>query len=120
MPDSRKAILTSSTNTRSLMRSTIFLPTQAPSRVGGDGLLAAIEQVLAHGPVRVLTVDCANLSYCDSHGLSMLLAAHRRATSAGARLRLVHRPAFLDRLLHRTNTHVHLTSTRAARMDQAD
>jgi hypothetical protein len=35
MPASRKAISTSSTNTRSLMRPTIFLPTQAPSRVGG-------------------------------------------------------------------------------------
>ena len=66
----------------------------------------------------MLTVDFSNL--CDSHGLSMLLAAHRRATSAGASLHLVQRPAFLDRLLHRTNTHVHLTSTRAARMDQAD
>ncbi|WP_143174448.1 hypothetical protein [Streptoalloteichus hindustanus] len=51
--------------------------------------------------------------------LSMLLAAHRRATSAGASLHLVSRPAFLDRLLHRTNTHVHPTSTRAARTDQA-
>jgi hypothetical protein len=55
----------------------------------------------------------------ELHRLSMLLRP-RRATTACTSLRLVNGPAFLDRLPPRTNTHVHLISTRAARMGQAD
>lgn len=64
-------------------------------------------------------LDCAQLSLCDSTGLSALLMVHRDVTAAGASLRLDNRPAFLDRMLALTGTLVHLTGTppRAARLD---
>ncbi|MFJ8128756.1 STAS domain-containing protein [Streptomyces hydrogenans] len=62
----------------------------------------------APGPADV-RLDCARMTLCDSMGLSALLALHRLASTAGGRLHLDHRPAFLDRLLLLTGTYEHLT-----------
>ncbi|TDQ00716.1 STAS domain-containing protein [Labedaea rhizosphaerae] len=76
----------------------------------GDVLLSAVGQWLsATAEVRELRIDCAELRFCDSWGLSVLLTVHRLVTSRGARLSLDNRNDALDRLLTRTNTLDHLT-----------
>ncbi|GAA0248244.1 hypothetical protein GCM10010492_55070 [Saccharothrix mutabilis subsp. mutabilis] len=79
-----------------------------------DGLLGVVDQALATRAA-VVVLDCAGLTHCDSHGLSTLLAAHHRASAAGATLTVRNPPAVLDRLLRRTNTHLHLTGDTPAR-----
>ncbi|CCH32426.1 STAS domain-containing protein [Actinosynnema sp. NPDC047251] len=84
----------------------------------GEELLDVVRQVLAAHRPAVVAVDCSNLTFCDSHGLSLLLSTHRAATTAGAVLLLDSRPAFLDRLLRRTNTYHHLTTATAPGREQ--
>jgi ABC-type transporter Mla MlaB component len=67
------------------------------------------ESVGGIGRVAELRLDCAELTGCDSSGLAALLQVHRATTAYGARLRLEHRPAALERLLTVTGTHDHLT-----------
>ncbi|MFJ3614977.1 STAS domain-containing protein [Streptomyces hydrogenans] len=75
-----------------------------------DELLDAVRTRLDRtpGPADV-RLDCARMTLCDSMGLSALLALHRLVSTAGGRLHLEHRPAFLDRLLLLTGTYEHLT-----------
>ena len=76
----------------------------------GDILLGAVGQWLeATAEVRELRVDCTELRFCDSWGLSVLLTIHRRVTARGASLSLDNRNDALNRLLARTNTLDHLT-----------
>ncbi|MEV0677769.1 STAS domain-containing protein [Actinosynnema sp. NPDC050436] len=84
----------------------------------GEELLTVVRRVLALHRPAVIAVDCSALTYCDSHGLSLLLAVHRTVAAAGATLRLDDRPAFLDRLLRRTNTYHHLTTDAAPGREQ--
>jgi anti-anti-sigma factor len=58
-----------------------------------------------------LHVDCAELTFCDSAGLSGLLLVHRRTGQAGVRLQLDQRPPILDRLLEITGTFEYLVAT---------
>ncbi|MFE2755934.1 STAS domain-containing protein [Actinosynnema sp. NPDC059335] len=74
-----------------------------------DELLRLVDDLLARGGLGELRLGCAGIGFCDSYGLSTLLAVHRQATGAGVGLRLEDRPASLDRLLRRTNTLDHLT-----------
>ncbi|QFU87710.1 STAS domain-containing protein [Amycolatopsis sp. YIM 10] len=46
-----------------------------------------------------LVLDLAGLTYVDSSGLSAFIAAHKRATAHGGRVRLSRVPPFLARLL---------------------
>jgi anti-sigma B factor antagonist len=46
-------------------------------------VVAAVD---ATGPGRDLVLDLSDVSYVDSCGLGLLLAAHRRAAAAGCRL----------------------------------
>ncbi|MGW0118581.1 STAS domain-containing protein [Streptomyces sp. NPDC003327] len=75
-----------------------------------DELLDVVRDHLdpGSGPSEI-RLDLARLTLCDSTGLSALLALHRLAAAAGARLHLDRRPPFLDRLLTLTGTHEHLT-----------
>jgi anti-anti-sigma regulatory factor len=54
-------------------------------------------------------LDCAEIDFCDSSGLSALILVHRRVTAAGARPHLDNRRAPLNRLLELTGTMAHLT-----------
>lgn len=74
-----------------------------------EGLVRAVAVHLAARPrVDVVRVDCAGMTLCDSMGLSALLQVRRDVDAAGCRLRLDHRPAHLERLLHLTGTADHL------------
>ncbi|SEC71285.1 anti-anti-sigma factor [Amycolatopsis tolypomycina] len=59
--------------------------------------------------VREVRLDCAELGFCDSSGLSELMKRHRVVTGAGARLHLDNRRPALERLLARTGTAAYLT-----------
>ncbi len=63
-------------------------------RLGGDldqgnsvGLTEAVEQCLA-APGTMVLLDCADLQFCDSSGLTALLLADRTATALGCVLHL--------------------------------
>jgi len=65
-----------------------------------DEFVTAAEGVLAaHPDLRDLHLDCADLNYCDSAGVSGLLRVHRQLVTAGIRLHLDHRPAHFERIL---------------------
>jgi anti-anti-sigma factor len=49
-----------------------------------------------------ILVDCAELEFCDSSGLNMLLRARRAAKESGSELALIGRPGALGRLLEIT------------------
>jgi anti-anti-sigma factor len=71
----------------------------------------AVCELLAQQPTFVnLHLDFSELSYCDSAGLSGLLLIHGRASGAGIRLHLDHRPPFLDRILDITGMLEYLTT----------
>ncbi|QNP61719.1 STAS domain-containing protein [Streptomyces genisteinicus] len=75
-------------------------------------LVESVRDHLGRTPVRLpVHVDCAQLTVCDSTGLSALLMVHRDVTASGAVLRLENRPAFLDRMLTLTGTLDHLTGS---------
>ncbi|WP_367130315.1 STAS domain-containing protein [Saccharothrix sp. HUAS TT1] len=86
----------------------------------GDALVRVVDDLLARGGVRRVRVDCAGVDFCDSYGLSTLLAVHRRLTLAGAELLLEGRQPGLDRLMRRTSTYDHLTGTGGREREEAD
>lgn len=84
----------------------------------GDNLLTDVTNVVAaHPDLRELHVDCAEVGFCDSHGLSVLLMAHRAVGHAGARLFLDERPPSLTRLLALTGILGYLTGDSGVRGD---
>ena len=70
-----------------------------------EELLETVAKALAENRAQpLLTLDLADLTLCDSMGLSALLSVRRRATADGIRLVLLSRPRHLDRLLELTGT----------------
>lgn len=69
-----------------------------------DRLLAEVTAEAAVPGTERIVLDCAELVFCDSHGLAVLLMIRRRTTAAGVDLALDDRPARLDRLLAITGT----------------
>ncbi|PYC74528.1 anti-anti-sigma factor [Streptomyces tateyamensis] len=74
-------------------------------RVGGDldyehapALREHVERVVLT-PGQCLTVDLSDLQFCDSSGITALLAARRHTQAAGAALVLAHVPANTLRIL---------------------
>ena len=53
-------------------------------------------------PGRFLVVDLSELAFCDSSGITALIAAHHHAVAAGAGMVLVAVPAHTRRLLPMT------------------
>ena len=49
----------------------------------GDRLLVLVDELLTVHGVRAIRLDCGGVGFCDSYGLSTLLAVHRRVTAAG-------------------------------------
>ncbi|MFJ7213938.1 STAS domain-containing protein [Amycolatopsis sp. NPDC098790] len=79
----------------------------------GALLQLVTDRLAGHAGVRDVRLDCAEVAFCDSSGLSTLLLVHRAVTGAGARLHLDNRPPSLDRLLALTGTTAHLTGEAA-------
>jgi anti-anti-sigma factor len=85
----------------------------------GDELLDALTRELAATTgLAELHLDCAELGFCDSWGLSVLLMIHRRVAAMGVTLHLDNRREPLERLLRRTHTLIHLTGTAAVLSEQ--
>jgi anti-anti-sigma factor len=81
-----------------------------------SALVEAAEKLLANHPVlRDLHLDCAQMTLCDSAGISGLLTIHQRTAAAGVHLHLDRRPNFLERLLDITGILEHLTAAPSAR-----
>ena len=79
-------------------------------------LVQAAEKLLADQPdLRDLHLDCAQMTMCDSAGLSGLLTIHRLTAAAGVHLHLDRRPKFFDRVLDITGILEHLTAAPNAR-----
>jgi len=64
-----------------------------------DGVRAAIARTDL-GPGRQLVVDLAGVTFCDSSGLTALVAARNRAVAAEAGIALVAVPEDVARTLH--------------------
>ncbi|QKV80951.1 STAS domain-containing protein [Amycolatopsis sp. Hca4] len=79
----------------------------------GTLLRLVTERLAGHPGVRDVRLDCGELGFCDSSGLSELMKVHRVVVEAGARLHLDNRQPALDRLLLRTGTAVYLTGEAA-------
>jgi anti-anti-sigma factor len=61
-------------------------------------LYSRLEEIVGRGQWRIV-VDASDLGFCDSTGLSALLAAHQACESAGGFLRLAAPDELLMRLL---------------------
>jgi anti-sigma B factor antagonist len=60
-----------------------------------------LTKVIAAG-VRAVVLDLADVTFCDSAGLNVLLGAHREAQTAGVTLVLACVPGTLQRVLEMT------------------
>lgn len=69
------------------------------------------ELLTANETLDDLRLDCADLTFCDSAGLSGLLNIHRQTSPAGIQLHLDRRPPHLERLLDITGILNFLTAT---------
>ncbi|MGW2841048.1 STAS domain-containing protein [Streptomyces sp. NPDC001493] len=66
----------------------------------GDTLVERAGRFLTEQPgLHDLRLDCAELTFCDSIGVSSLLMIHRQTTAHSVRLHLDNQPPFLRRLL---------------------
>ncbi|MEW1848218.1 STAS domain-containing protein [Nonomuraea angiospora] len=63
-----------------------------------DLITFAVDTVIDTGRRR-LTVDVADLTFCDSQGLRLLLQADRKLTAAGGAMELIHVRGLLSRVL---------------------
>ncbi|MFF8830920.1 STAS domain-containing protein [Streptomyces sp. NPDC015131] len=61
-------------------------------------LRAALREVPL-APGQLLVLDLRGLTFCDSSGISVLIAAHRQAGAAQARMALEHVPEAVTRTL---------------------
>ncbi|MGE2836217.1 STAS domain-containing protein [Mycobacterium sp. SMC-4] len=111
------------------MNLTVTVTSASPDariRVAGDltyGSTAALVDTItslcdARAAVSGVHLDFADLTFCDSAGLSALLLIHRRASAAGIPLHFHHRPDHLNRILDITGLLDHLTATRAKTPDE--
>ncbi|BCI53961.1 anti-sigma factor antagonist [Mycolicibacterium litorale] len=103
------------------MNLTCFVDTAARSatvRITGeldaettDEFVDAASRLLdGHPDLRALHFDCADLTFCDSVGLSGLLLIERRTSGAGVELHLENRPTYFDRILDITGILEFLTA----------
>ncbi|WP_181782107.1 STAS domain-containing protein [Pseudonocardia pini] len=74
-----------------------------------DRLLGEVTEAATEPGLARVVLRCAELDFCDSHGLAVLLMIQRRLTAAGIGLSLDDRRPRLDRLLTITGTAALLT-----------
>ena len=67
-------------------------------------LLREVLEHCLHDDMNTIDVDLTRVTFCDCHGLGILLDASRQATAAGGALRLRHPSAAMARLLSLTGT----------------
>ncbi|WP_290055833.1 STAS domain-containing protein [Amycolatopsis solani] len=72
-----------------------------------------IDRLAGHPGVREVRLDCGEIGFCDSSGLSELVKVHRAVVGTGRRLHLDNRQPALDRLLILTGTARYLTGEAA-------
>ncbi|MFB8029394.1 STAS domain-containing protein [Streptomyces sp. NPDC056465] len=67
----------------------------------GDALVERAARCLTEHPggLYELRLDCRELTFCDSVGVSSLLMIHRKTTAHSVRLHLDNQPPFLHRIL---------------------
>jgi anti-anti-sigma factor len=83
-------------------------------------LVEAAEKLLKDHPVlKNLHLDCAQMTLCDSAGISGLMMIHQRTSAAGVHLHLDRRPSFFERILDITGILDHLTAPPSARSGRA-
>ncbi|MGW0800134.1 STAS domain-containing protein [Streptomyces sp. NPDC002692] len=81
-----------------------------------DELLQHTDRCLAGQPdLTDLHLDCTQLRFCDSMGLSTLLTIHRKTTARHIRLHLDNPPQFLERILNTTGVRQLFPQTYASR-----
>ncbi|MER6440076.1 MULTISPECIES: STAS domain-containing protein [unclassified Streptomyces] len=81
-----------------------------------DELLQHTDRCLAGQPdLTDLHLDCTELRFCDSMGLSTLLTIHRKTTARHIRLHLDNPPPFLERILNTTGVRQLFPQTYASR-----
>lgn len=78
---------------------------------------AATRALAEHRNLRHLRLDCAEVTFCDSAGISGLLAIHQQTVRAGVHLHLDHRPMYLQRILDITGILEYLTAAPASPAD---
>ncbi|MEU7785278.1 STAS domain-containing protein [Amycolatopsis sp. NPDC049159] len=77
-------------------------------------LVRLVADRLAGDPgVREVRLDCGEIGFCDSSGLSELIKVHRAVVGTGRRLFLDNRKPALDRLFALTGTAKYLTGETA-------
>lgn len=83
--------------------------------VGAPALLDTVSALMSrHDELRHLHIDFANLTFCDSAGLSALVIVHRRCSESRVRLHLDHKTGQLDRILTVTGLADHFTAAHGA------
>lgn len=113
--------LTINTDTRDTTGATGISTTSAILHLAGDidyttadGLVAAAARLHAdHPELRHLHLDCADVAFCDSAGVSSLLQIRQRTGDAGVHLYLDRRPVHLERILEITGILEYLTAAPA-------
>ncbi|KUI23159.1 anti-anti-sigma factor [Mycobacterium sp. IS-1496] len=79
-----------------------------------DELVATASRLLEADPgLRALRLDCGELTFCDSAGLSGLLLIERRTSAAGVDLHLDNRPSYFERVLDITGILEYVTGRSA-------
>ena len=92
--------------TTALFLTTGHAPTGPVLAVGGDldhdsaGQFRTAVDALPLQPGQLLTVDLADLAFCDSTGITALIAARNRAHTRDADIVLAHVPGATVRVLH--------------------
>nr|WP_078518891.1 STAS domain-containing protein [Streptomyces sp. SID8380] len=76
-------------------------------------LREAAAALAGRGTANVLAVDCRDLGFVDSVGLSALLEIHRDAALANVAVTFTHIGPRLEKLLRITGTYTHLTGATA-------
>jgi len=79
-----------------------------------DEFVDTASQLLEANPgLRALHFDCADLTFCDSVGLSGLLLIERRTSGVGVDLHLDNRPSYFERVLDITGILEYVTGRSA-------
>ncbi|OBK72885.1 STAS domain-containing protein [Mycobacterium sp. 1274761.0] len=85
------------------------------------GVVETVSRLLVEQPdLAEIRIDCSELDFCDSAGLSGLLQIHRQTSAAGVQLHLDDPPSHLERLLQITGTLEHFTAAGDAASDASD
>ena len=89
--------------------------------IAGGQPVVPVSRLLDGAPeLRHLRLDCSEMTFCDSAGLSGLLQIHRRTSGAGVQLHLDDRPPHLERLRQSTGTLDHLIAACDGEADTDD